>query len=708
MSKEKSTTLHVKGMTCANCALSIKKQLEKNGVEGVSVNFSTGEASYTNANKLSIEEIKESINNIGFKVIDEDNYDHQQEGITNLEKKFYFSLIFTIPLFFHMFFSHDFILNNVWVQLGLCLPVFIIGFLHFGKSAWGSLMSGVPNMDVLIIIGITSAFGYSFYGTIIYLGTPEVYNFLFYETAATITSLVLFGNVLEHRSVKQTTTAIKELNQLQKTEAKRVLPNNDIELVEYNDIRRNDVLQFNTGDKIAVDGEIIWGEGVINESMISGESTPVSKKITNKVIGGTILEDGSLRIKAEKVGNETVLAKIIELVKNAQQDQPVIQRLGDKISAIFVPIVIGIAILTFVLAYFVFDISMQQSIMQSIAVLVISCPCAMGLATPTAVMVGIGRAAKKGILIKGGSTLEQFAVAKNIVFDKTGTLTTGKFVINYIKQYAVVENQELKNLLYSIEQHSSHPIAKSIVSYLKPEAKLIELSDIKELKGLGLEAKDVEGNLYQLGSYRLAEKLTANQSHSIYLLKNKELIAGVDIEDELKDHVKETISLLNYQQINTIMLSGDVDEKCQVLANNVGIKTIFSQQLPEEKINRIEELQKNNTTVMVGDGINDAPALAKASVGVSLSNATQVAIQSAQIVLLNDKDLSQVYEAYLISKHTLKTIKQNLFWAFFYNVIAIPIAAFGFLNPMVAAFAMAFSDVIVVGNSIRLKTKKLY
>ncbi len=707
MRNENPITLSIEGMTCANCALGIKKQLEKKGLKDVNVNFATGEATYVNPSKIALAEIKESINNIGYKAVDPKSETDGHKGIPLIEKKFYFSLIFTIPLFFHMFFAHDFILNNVWIQLSLCLPVFLIGLSHFGKSAFGSLKSGVPNMDVLIVIGITSAFGYSLYGTMVYLGLPEAHNYLFYETAATITTLVLLGNVLEHRSVKQTTTAIKELNQLQKTEAKRILPNGETELVEFNDIRVNDVLQFNTGDKIAIDGEVIWGDAVVNEAMISGESAPVSKTVSSKVVGGTIVEDGTIKIKAEKVGAETVLSKIIELVKNAQQDQPAIQKLGDKVSAIFVPIVIGVALFTFIIAHFLFDISIQQSIMQGIAVLVISCPCAMGLATPTAVMVGIGRAAKRGILIKGGSTLEQFAVGKNIVFDKTGTLTTGQFVIKSTKLYALVEEKELKNILFSMEQHSSHPIGKSIAAYLKSEATNIELTAIKEIKGKGLEGKDDKGNHYQLGSYRLAEKLTNNQSHSIYLIKNNELIAGIDIEDELKNNVAETISLLNEQGLDTILLSGDRDKKCQELAQAIGIQTVYSQHLPEEKLMKIEELQKTNPTIMVGDGINDAPALAKASVGISLSNATQVAVQTAQIVLLNDKDLSQVYEAYLISKHTLKTIKQNLFWAFFYNVVAIPIAAFGFLNPMVAALAMAFSDVIVIGNSIRLKSKKL-
>jgi Cu+-exporting ATPase len=705
VSNSKKITLNVEGMTCANCALGIKKQLEKKGLDNVNVNFSTGEASYVNTSELTLNEIKASINGLGYKVLD--NVKDDEGKLSSIEKKFYFSLIFTVPLFLHMFFSHDFILNNVWVQLGLCIPVFAMGFFHFGKSALGSLKTGVPNMDVLIVIGITSAFGYSLYGTMAYLGLPEAHNYLFYETAATITTLVLLGNVLEHRSVKQTTTAIKELNQLQKTEAQRILPNGEIELVDYNDIKENDILQFNTGDKIAVDGEIVWGNAVINEAMITGESTPVSKTIKNKVVGGTILEDGSIKMKAEKVGDETVLSKIIELVKNAQQDQPAIQKLGDKVSAIFVPIVIGIASLTFIITYFILDFELQQAMMQAISVLVISCPCAMGLATPTAVMVGIGRAAKKGILIKGGSTLEQFAKGKNIVFDKTGTLTTGQFVIKSTKLYALVNEQELKDILFSIEHHSSHPIAKSIADYLKPDAKHIELVDVKEIKGKGVEAKDEQGNHFQLGSYRLAEHLTDNENHSIYLIKNGELIAGVDIADELKDNVAETITLLNQQGLNTIMLSGDRPEKCNDLANQIGIKTVYSQQLPEQKLEKIDELQKNHPTIMVGDGINDAPALAKASVGVSLSNATQVAVQTAQIVLLNDKDLSQVYEAYLISKHTLKTIKQNLFWAFFYNVVAIPIAAFGFLNPMVAALTMAFSDVIVIGNSIRLKSKTL-
>lgn len=709
MSTKENTLLNVEGMTCSNCALGIKKQLEKKGLNDVNVNFSTGEILFKNEINLPIEDIKKSIDSLGYKVIEdnlEDHHGHNYSNISTIEKKFYFSLIFTIPLFLHMFFPHHYWINNPWVQLSLCLPVFVVGFLHFGKSALGSLKTMVPNMDVLIIIGVTSAFVYSLIGVFQYYGTPEAHNYLFFETASTIITLVLLGNVMEHRSVNQTTTAIKELTQLQKTEATRVLADGSLEKIDSVLLVKDDVILVNQGDKIAIDGEIIWGEATINESMITGESVPVEKTIGNKVVGGTIVEMGSIKVRTEHVGTETVLSKIIEMVKSAQQNQPQIQKLGDKVSAVFVPIVVAVALLTFLVAHYGFNITLQQALMQAIAVLVISCPCAMGLATPTAVMVGIGRAAKKGILIKGGSTLEQFANIKNIVFDKTGTLTTGNFKIKDIKIYQTITEKEVMDLVFSLEEFSSHPIAKSMVVDLQAKATRIVFDKVAEVKGFGIEAFDNKNNHYQLGSSRwLKEDL--KEKHEIYLLKNKVLIAGINIEDELKQNVKSTIALLHAQNINTILLSGDVKEKCETMGQQLGISKVYSEQLPEHKLEIIDQLVANSPTAMVGDGINDAPALTKANVGISLSNATQIAVQSAQIVLLNHKDFSQVYEAYLISKHTLKTIKQNLFWAFFYNVVAIPIAAFGFLNPMVAALAMAFSDVIVVGNSIRLKTKKL-
>jgi Cu+-exporting ATPase len=476
--------------------------------------------------------------------------------------------------------------------------------------------------------------------------------------------------------------------------------------VAYKDIPVGALLQVNTGDRIPVDGEVYSGEASIDESMLTGESAPVEKTSGDKVVGGTIALSGNFRMRAEKVGNETTLSKIIELVKKAQQSKPEIQKLGDRISAIFVPVVLGIALLTFLTSYFVIHISLQDSLMHSISVLVISCPCAMGLATPTAVMAGIGRAAKRGILIKGGSTLEEFAKVRTIVFDKTGTLTTGDFKVKKIHCYHGIPEREVRSLIAELEKYSSHPIAISLVKNIHAEQSL-RLKEITEEKGSGISGKDEQGNAFRIGSYKSVQHLKADPSHSIYLVKNEQVIAAIDLEDEVKENAAEVITALNAGGLSTVMLSGDRKEKCDELASAIKIGKVYCERSPAQKLDIIGELNRQAPTAMVGDGINDAPALAKASVGISMSNATQVAIQSAQIILLKGHDLRTLEEARQISRHTLITIKQNLFWAFCYNIVAIPVAAAGFLNPMAGALFMAFSDVIVIGNSIRLKTKKL-
>ena len=710
--EETHVVLNVEGMTCAHCAMTITKVLEKNGAEHPSVNFTTGEASFSLEDKNGLEKIVDGIQRAGYKVVSQSERESHEHGLSSVEKKFLFTLPFTVVLFFsHMIFSHEFILNNLFVQLSICIPVFFIGCIYFGRSAWNSLKAGAPNMNVLIMIGSGAAFVYSVIGIILFHSTHEAHNYLFFETTATIITLVLLGNVIEHRSVKQTTTAIGELTKLQTAIAKKILRQDGKEIineVSSKDILVGDVLLVNTGDKIPVDGSVLSGNVSVDESMITGESIPVEKSKGEKVIGGTISVNGSMKMLAEKIGKETVLSKIIDMVKNAQQSKPIIQKLGDKVSNIFVPIVLGISFLTFLVCHFVFNISIQKSLMNSIAVLVISCPCAMGLATPTAVMVGIGRAAKNGILIKGGSSLEEFAKAQSIVFDKTGTLTTGNFRIKNIQSTGEISKEEIESVLYHLEQHSSHPIAKSIVQELKSKSiHPISFSEIKELKGVGMEAKSNDGNIYKVGSFRIASDGTYDNSHSLYILKNNSLAGFVDMEDEIKTHARETISFLKSQNIHAVMLSGDTKKRCEEIGNHLGISEIYSEQLPGQKLSLIDSISKKGHTAMVGDGINDAPALAKASVGISIGNATQVAIHSSQIILLKEKDISQLQTAYLISKHTLKTIKQNLFWAFFYNVVAIPVAAAGFLSPMIGALAMAFSDVIVIGNSIRLRTKKL-
>ena len=693
----KYQSLNISGMTCANCAKGIEKHLSKQGIKEVNVDFSNSEAHYLSEN-TNVDYVIKEIESIGFKakkdVIEEKSI---------VEKLFAFCLILTIPLFSHMFINENHILQNPILQFFLALPVYIVGCYYFGRSAWNSLKIGVPNMDVLIMMGTTAAFFYSISGTLIFWGTIEAHQYLFFETTATIITLVLLGNVLEHRSVKQTTSAIKDLSSIQNLEAKREKTDGTIETVSFKNIVKEDILLVNSGDKVPTDGTIISGEGYFDESMMTGESHSILKKSNEDVVGGTILLNGNIKMIAKKVGEDTVLSHIIKLIKKAQSNKPNIQRLGDKVSSIFVPVVLLIAILTFTLNYLVFDISLSQAIMRSIAVLVISCPCAMGLATPTAVMVGLGRAAKNGILIKGGNTLEKFAKVKNIVFDKTGTLTTGNFKIDSI-DCEDKQRKEVVNLLYSLELHSSHPIAKSIIKELENEAIVLELEEIKEIKGQGIQAK-WKGDLYKLGSAHFVNHKEGKQQ--LFLFKNNGFLAGINCSDEIKENLKETILELNKEGLSTTMLSGDKIEKCKSVGNAIGIYNVYGEHLPHEKLEKIDHLNKQGLTAMIGDGINDAPALAKAHVGISLGGSTEVAIESAQIVLLNTENLKQITLAYKISKHTLKTIKQNLFWAFSYNIVAIPIAALGFLNPMWGALFMAFSDVIVIGNSLRLKRKNI-
>ena len=697
MKESKIHQILVEGMTCSNCAMGIEKKLVANGVKQVNVNFASGKVSYQSNHKRK--EVEKMIKAIGFKIKNTEN----KQNILAVEKLFYFTLIFTTPLFLHMFVDKTNVLHNPLLQFILCLPVYITGCLYFGKSALQSIKNKIPNMDVLIFIGSTSAFLYSIYGWILFNGTERIHDFLFFETCATIITLVLLGNVLEKKSVQKTTTAIKELNKIKNINAKRER-DGKIEIIDFQEILINDILIINSGDRIPTDGIIISGTCSIDESIVTGEHVPLNKTIQNEVIGGTLIVDGSIKIKVTKVGDDTFLSKIIALIENSQKNKPSIQRIGDKVSSYFVPFVIFLSILTLISCYFIFKIDFQSSLLRSIAVLVISCPCAMGLATPTAVMVGIGRAAKNGILIKGGDTLEKIASIKRVVFDKTGTLTNGDFVI---KELNIIEGQkqEIKNIIYSLENYSNHPIAKSLCKILKTEAKEMPVDDLKENKGVGIKAT-INNNKYHIGSFKIRKNLP--KGYDIYLLKNDKLIASIILEDQLKNDIKNVINNLLSHGYYCAILSGDKNSTCKSIANKLGIEEVYSEYLPEDKLKKIKELRSIYPTAMVGDGINDAPALSESTVGISLSKATQIAINSANVVLLNNNNLNQLPKTLSIAKHTLITIKQNLFWAFSYNIIAIPIAMLGLLNPMQAALFMAFSDIIVIGNSIRLRYKKIF
>ncbi len=685
-------------MTCNNCALGISKSLKQIGFDDADANFIDGEVSFSSPSERETDKAIAQIKKLGYTVKD-DSSPIVENGLSSIEKKFIFSLIFSVPLFMHMFVPHHWWINNPWVQLALALPVFILGILHFGKSAWGSLRAGMANMDVLIFIGSSSAFLYSLVGWYMHAGTPELHNFLFFETATTIISLVLLGNVLEHRSVQQTTKNVQALDKMQAHVARIVMRVGKTEKIFETDpagVKPGDELQINEGDQIPVDGVVLSGSGEVNESAITGESLPNALEEGRAVYSGTTLVNGNLRMIAKAPAKDSTLQQIIELVKKARKDQPDIQKFGDRVSGVFVPAVLVIAALTFTIGYFFGEIGLTHALMNAVAVLVISCPCAMGLATPTAVVAGVGRAAKNGILIKGGSTLERFAKVKRILFDKTGTLTSGDF------QIIEVENSigdRAKSIIHAIEQHSAHPIASSFLKEFgdfPPEA----LTDTREEKGRGMTAKTASGESVRFGRCTNADADLALEIDGV-------TVASYLIRDKVLEGAREMVAYYNSADVVTELISGDRDSKVKSTAEELGISKWAGSLSPQEKLDRIEAASKKELVAMVGDGINDGPALSLAHVGISPKGATALASDAARIAILSSDPMDGLKRAHLISKHTYITIKQNLFWALSYNLIAIPIAAFGFLNPMVAALAMAFSDVVVIGNSLRLKVKRL-
>jgi Cu+-exporting ATPase len=513
---------------------------------------------------------------------------------------------------------------------------------------------------------------------------------------------------MEDKSVETTQAALKKLAVNQKIMANMIAYDDQHEEhifpVDSSHLKVGDLLLIKNGEPVPMDCKILWGEASVNEAIISGESLPVSKQVNDKLIGGSILENGTVKVYVTAVGENTVLAGILKMVKAAQTEKPPIQQLADKISAVFVPTVIGIAVLSFLINYFFGHQPFSTSLLRGIAVLVISCPCAMGLATPAAIAVGLGRAAKNGVLFKNAKSLEIFKSIKQVVFDKTGTLTTGKFAVtNY--QAINISADIFKQIAFSLEKYSSHPLGITIAREWKIKND-IRWAKIEELKGLGMKATDKEGNTYMAGSYQTVISLTNEQAHNIYITRNNELIGWIDLADEIRPEAKTVIGQLKSKGIQPILLSGDRKEKCALVAGQLGIDAFFADQTPEQKLDKIAAFNEQAPTAMVGDGINDAPALAKATVGISLSDASHIAMQSADVVLMNH-GLKNLPLALGLGKHTYRTIQENLFWAFAYNIVAIPIAALGFLSPAFSALAMGLSDVVLAINAIRLRFKKV-
>ncbi len=694
----------VEGMTCVGCSQTITRFLERKGMTNVQVDYSSGRVHFE-GNQPDEHVLAQDLLKLGYRVKTKELPRKRvlTKGLDRTTLFLLVSVVFTAPLMLHMVISWS-VLHWPEVQFLLTLPVVVIGVLQFGRSAFFSLRMGSANMDVLVFIGSMAAFVYSCYGALVL----REERYMFFETSAAIITLVLLGNVIEKRAVRRTQSAVEALVRLQPQRARRIDDPGDprrekVSTIEAADIRQGDNLLVATGERIPCDGQVIWGSALVDESMLTGESFPKEKQVGDQVVGATVVHSGTLKITATAVGNASTLARIIELVKEAQRQHPPIQKLADRITAVFVPIVLLIAVLTLAVGVLLQGLPFEKSLMHAIAVLVIACPCAMGLATPTAVAVAIGRASQAGILIKNAQVFERLPTVKTVVFDKTGTLTDGRFRIRQLQTFGLSEN-EARSIIYSLEQYSTHPLAMSLRQELAG-SRVIPLCDITEEKGLRIRGRDQAGNRYEVGSGRLSPDML-QEPWNIVVKKNDAVVATLEMVDELRPQAEALIGYLQKQGVHVVLLSGDIEERVAATARRLNIPTYYARVLPDEKMLLLKQLRQQGALVMVGDGINDTPSLALADVSISLSGASSAAINAAQIVLLND-DLSLIQDLWQLSRRTLRTIRQNLFWAFSYNIVAIPIAAFGFLQPIVAALSMAFSDVMVIGNSLLLRSHKV-
>jgi Cu+-exporting ATPase len=700
------TNWKVDGMTCSNCSLTIAKYLEKKGKRNVVVNLISGEVLFDQDDGHDHQHLIKGIEQLGYAV--KTGNGEQAKGKRKIFKnhfqRFIFCAVFTVPLMLHMFdrWLHLDLLMNPWVQLALCVPVYIVGMDFFGRSAIKSLRNGMPNMNVLVAIGATAAFVYSLAGTLLNLG----HGYLFYETTATILTLVFFGNYLEDASIESTQRALHTLVKSQKVKANMIAFNEHHEElimpIDNDQLRSGDLILIRSGEQVPADCKILSGTVSVSEAIITGESMPVQKHPKDKLIGGSVVTEGNVKAQVTADAKHSVLASIISLVKQAQGEKPPVQQMADRVSAIFVPVVLGIAAVTFIVNMIVLH-EFTPSLMRSIAVLVIACPCAMGLATPAAIAVGMGRAARNGVLFRNAKSLELFKDIRQAVFDKTGTLTTGRFIIR--ESSTTLSIEEFRKIVYSLEKYSNHPLAKAITSEWKTRDE-IKWSKVEEIKGLGMKGIAKDNNVYEAGSFKMMHAIATEEQHNIYVTRNGEVIGWIDLQDEIRPEAAGIVNYLKEKGITTYLLSGDRYESCKLVADRLGIDVIIAEQTPEEKLNKIAGLTGIAPTIMIGDGINDAPALAKATIGISLSDASQIAVQTADVVLMN-RGLNHLPLSIGLGKHTYITIKQNLFWAFIYNIVAIPVAAFGLLTPAFGALVMGLSDVILAINSVRLYVKKV-
>lgn len=727
----KKVLLKIDGMTCSACSSGLEKYLNKQEGVKATVNLVMNNASIEyDDKKYQISDLEKFVAKAGFESLGIDNFEKEDKKKSN-EKYRMIGITVISLLILYISMSHmvglpvipflNMMIFPINYTLSLCVLASIVIFIgkDLIKNGIKNLIHKTPNMDTLVTIGVVSSYFYSVFETVMIIkGNTNYIHSLYFESAAIVIFFIKMGKYIENINKNKTKKAIQDLM--------TITPNNAVIeregkefIVTIDEIQKGDIVVCKPGEKIAVDGVIIDGITHINESFITGESVPVKREKGSKVIAGSINYEGTIKYKAEKIGRESTVSEIVRLVVEATNTKAPIAKIADKISGIFVPVVILLAGISFI-AWMIISKNLGIAINTMVSVLVVACPCSLGLATPLAVVVASGVASRKGILIKNSESLENAHKVKTMVFDKTGTLTKGELTVSKIYNYSELSDDEIIRDVAIIESKSEHPIAKAIVKYAGENKKTNEVKDFQAIPGYGVAAK-IDGNEYLIGNKKLMiengsiinneedeEELSNSGNSLLFVRKNNKLIALIGVKDIVKDNVKETIKKLKEKNINVIMLTGDNEKTARFMANDIGIDDVIANVKPKEKAEKIKELKKDGLVMMCGDGINDSVSLVTADIGVSISTGTDIAMDSSSVVLMSD-NLEKINDLIKISKKTIRNIKQNLFWAFFYNICMIPIAMGVFsrlgitINPMFAAFAMTLSSLTVVLNALRLR-----
>jgi P-type Cu+ transporter len=744
----RTLTMPVEGMTCASCVVRVEKSLQRiGGVKNASVNLASEQVTLAfDPAKTNLEQLAKAVDEAGYKLLlpipaanpqngnraREDTVStHQEEALRKLKSDFWLSAFLTVPIMIvSMISMTDWFMRwsplsmdevNKLLFIATTIVVFVPG-KRFFQAAWKIGRHFTADMNTLVAVGTGAAYGFSSIVVLFpqWVTTAAAENAIYFDTAATITTLILMGRLLEAGAKRKTTDAIKQLLGLQPKTA-RVVRSGAESDIDLNELVVHDTIIVRPGEKIPVDGTITRGSTSIDESLVTGESLPVDKSAGQKVIGGTINKNGTIEFTATAVGKDTVIANIVRLVEEAQGSKAPIQKLADTIAGIFVPVVISIAVLTFLTWYFVVGIPFTSAMINFIAVMIIACPCALGLATPTAIMVGTGLGASRGILIKNAESLERAQKIGTIVLDKTGTITEGRTAVTDFVVLGGFTEERVLGRAAAVEDRSEHPLGKAIVEYaLRMKAQQGEVDKFESFPGHGLQGT-VHGDAVLIGNVEMMKKqgvavseaeefstrIAAEGKTSVFIALNGKIAGVIGIADTIKPGSKEAIKNLKEMGFTVVMITGDNFQTARTIGEQAGVDSVIAGVLPQEKADHIRRIQETGAIVaMVGDGVNDAPALAQADVSIAMGSGTDIAMETADITLMHS-DLFGVVQAIRLSKRTMLSIKQNLFWAFVYNAIGIPVAALGFLNPMVAAAAMAMSSVSVVTNSLRLRGFKL-